>query len=271
MTLLEIYETFSSEDIALKIQEAQRLAATIVPRIQKSLILWEEYAPKIYNIISQLDSPEYETERRIQLIKSYSKWGSYGWTYCMKVPLTQFGNEPKSLIEADTYMQKYCTFDTVTNIKNRLSEISISKDDLEEAFDCYQNKRYKACSLILFSIIDNLLISRGIIKRQKKAVGLSAIKEIKSKEQSEFEKNPLIAYFIFLNIMECLTKMFESGNDFKEQPEVINRNFVAHGMYQKKITDLDCFKVWSALYSLAILLPIAEDLVNANIKKGAPL
>ena len=90
MTLQEIYEAFSSKDITLKIQKAQRLVATIVPRVQKSLILWEEFAPKIHAIIAQLDSSEYETERRKQLIKSYSKWGSYGWTYCMKVPLTQF-------------------------------------------------------------------------------------------------------------------------------------------------------------------------------------
>ena len=42
---------------------------------------------------------------------------------------------------------------------------------------------------------------------------------------------------------------FDHGNDFKIQPEVINRNFVTHGMLHRNVSRRDCIMLFLLLYN----------------------
>ena len=68
------------------------------------------------------------------------------------------------------------------------------------------------------------------------------------------------ANLYFLNIMETLMALFQDTENFTNEPKMINRNYVVHGMSTRTVTEIDCFKVWSALYSLVVMLPLLEEL-----------
>ena len=53
--------------------------------------------------------------------------------------------------------------------------------------------------------------------------------------------------------------LFNDSNNFTNEPDMINRNFVTHGMSNRTVTEIDCFKVWSALYSVVALLRKLEE------------
>ncbi len=63
-------------------------------------------------------------------------------------------------------------------------------------------------------------------------------------------------YYIlcFYGLIECLNKFFEDGHDFREEPKVINRNFIDHGMNQRRVRRKDCIQLFLALHNLVELL-----------------
>ena len=62
--------------------------------------------------------------------------------------------------------------------------------------------------------------------------------------------------FSYQNVYACLMKVFEDGGDFKKQPEVINRNFVDHGMLHRDVTKRDCIQIFLLYYNLLEFLDI---------------
>ena len=55
-------------------------------------------------------------------------------------------------------------------------------------------------------------------------------------------------------LFACLEKVFEGGKDFKNQPDVINRNFLDHGMMTKKVRKKDCIQLFLLYYNMLELL-----------------
>ena len=49
-------------------------------------------------------------------------------------------------------------------------------------------------------------------------------------------------------------EVFEKGNDFRKQPEVLNRNFLDHGMLTRKVTRKDCVQLFLLYYNILELL-----------------
>ena len=69
--------------------------------------------------------------------------------------------------------------------------------------------------------------------------------------------------------MSTLTALFGGDADFKKEPKTVNRNYVSHGMSTRKVTELDSFKVWSALFSFVVILPmLSERDVRTNTIDG---
>ena len=57
----------------------------------------------------------------------------------------------------------------------------------------------------------------------------------------------------------CIQKVFEDGNDFKNQPAVINRNFIDHGMLTRSVVRKDCVQLFLLFYNLIEFLDIIGD------------
>ncbi|MBQ3527538.1 MAG: hypothetical protein IJA52_03185 [Clostridia bacterium] len=269
MKLIDIISYLESEDYATKMNNIINGLQYLGNTVLEAYKVWDEWfekaAPKLEKIISSISVAGLSEDEKQKLKDSYTEWGKYGWSYNTTSRYNDFSNFPISLEYADEFMGKYCTDEEIINIKTKLSECELNINDLDEALFCFQQGKYKSCVLILFSLIDNLLIRRNktfIDKKDKKVkvrLGGSAIKAVKEDSESDFEKGILFSHLIFLNTLTCLSKIFEYGNNFEDQPKIINRNFVSHGMYEREVSRIDCFKVWSALYSFAVIYPTVES------------
>lgn len=63
-------------------------------------------------------------------------------------------------------------------------------------------------------------------------------------------------FFKCKNVFSCLNEVFEDANDFKQQPLIINRNFIDHGMLHRKVCKKDCIQIFLLYYNLLKLLEI---------------
>ena len=69
-------------------------------------------------------------------------------------------------------------------------------------------------------------------------------------------------YFLYhmlyaTGLLSCLNTFFADGHYFRHEPDVINRNFIDHGMYRRRVRKKDCIQLFVALYDLIEFL---EDL-----------
>ena len=67
-------------------------------------------------------------------------------------------------------------------------------------------------------------------------------------------KNTFFTLLSFENIYTCLLKYYESGKNFVTQPEILNRNFLSHGMYTRNVTQRDCKKLFLLYFNWISIL-----------------
>ena len=274
VNLFELYEKLTSDETILSIEKINT-AINNLARFGEKVVAgyiafdnwWQTVFPKIYEAITNIDLPEYTAEKKKELVECYTKWGRYGWTFNGQTKLTTLSSLPLSLEDADQRMSQYCTVDNVSEIARKLVENGTNQSDVEEALFCFENGKYKSSAIILFALIDHELISKGFRHKPKEnelegkyKIGLSAVCEYRKQNKKAYNKSFLYANLYFMNIMETLMTLFQDSENFTNEPKMINRNFVAHGMSNRAVTEIDCFKVWSALYSLVVMLPLLEEL-----------
>ena len=207
------------------------------------------YTSTIAGLIARLTIPRISEERKQELIAASQNWGNFGWAL---LPEDFFSNEcPDNIADADKIGRGLYNSQRMTDIFIQLRVKKIKKSDLEEAIFCFKHRKYKACSLILFSFIDAIFIKKHPLQKEKRPVGLGAIKSYRQKCETESNIESTFFQFLrFLNVMTCLEAMFAYGYNFRREPEIINRNFVEHGMSRRNVRKKDCIQLFLVLYNL---------------------
>lgn len=211
------------------------------------------------DFIRQLKHPIISDARKQKAVALYQKWGSYGWTPDpdgVLYPL--FKTEPLNRLDADARARKHFrdmspVFDAIRNRQR------VKKHDLEEAIVNFDGKRYKSCAMMLFSLIDAQLIrlqKSGSNARRRREVGASAVREARKRSGVDEHDEWLIAKLEYVNLFSCLDVMFENGRDFRHQPEVINRNYLAHGMMRREVTRTSCIQLFLLYYNMLEMLDL---------------
>ena len=172
-SIAELFNSYARQNI-IKITES----------IQPIIQMQQSYVSQITEVVAQLISKcpsisisEDKSENKRQAL---NQWGQYGWTIIGKAPVKIFYSMPASLKEANTIASKYCDQNYMWEIiENTKSFNTVKHSDYNEAVEDYQNKRYKSCALILFSLIDARLIRMQTCEMQGKhawrEVGKNAI------------------------------------------------------------------------------------------------
>lgn len=217
---------------------------------------WEA---QLSEIIKNIKIPSISEERKQELLETHTLWGTYGWTInpCVEFK-TLFNSAPPDKKTADSVALKACSkkemeelFDIIMRTKR------VKKTDFEEAVFDYKYKKYKSCALVLFSLVDAMLIrlqKKSDSNGKGRKVGFRAVKEVENRIEEDVNKDLFFTVMFCTNISACLKKMFESGNDFKKQPEVINRNFLDHGMLTRRVSRKDCIQLFLLYYNMLELL-----------------
>lgn len=223
-----------------------------------SIMLCDMYEPfRMSEYITSISAEIVERFKEIygDGIKGYEEWASYGWTFSPSVDYSLFKNAPHSLEEANATMLKYLTEQEIDNIRHSLEVAGANIEELNEAYNCYKQGMYKSCALLLFGLIDSKTYSYGLPGRNGTAVGSGFAKlQIKNKEYDD-----IILQGILVNVLKAIEKIFSFGNDFKDEMTVINRNYLAHGMTKRNISQLECFQIWCLAYSTLVLLDVIEE------------
>lgn len=238
-------------------------ADTIMAGMKAALASFSEISQSILSSISEslqcIHIPEISEEQKKELLESYEHWGKYGWTVPPFAGIGCFNNCPLSLMEADKIALQYCRKTDMQMLFSELEDICIRKRDIREAIYCYNARQYKACALILFSIIDSRLIRLQGRKTEKYSVGAGAIAKYKKiVGQQTSDNGKLFLSLSYANLFPCLFSVFEDTNNFSKKTTVINRNYLDHGMSCKTVRRKDCIKLFLLLYNLLELITVIK-------------
>lgn len=237
---------------------AEQLSALISPLAEQV----QEFSKNLQQLFSSLlESFSHFTfsmsdeERQIRK-EAVTKWGEYGWTIPPWETSNFFNNVPKTLEEADKAMSPYGNSAVMQMLWDEIrKERKCKKSDFDCATTLFTERHYKACALILFALIDGLLVRFQSNKNVSRKVGNIAIQRFKDKifANPNFD-NTFLIYTEFFSVATCLETMYKPYPNFKGQPQVINRNFVVHGMATENVRRKDCVKLFYLYYNLLILI-----------------
>lgn len=120
----------------------------------------------------------------------------------------------------------------------------VNQQYCREAIKCYKDKCYLACSSLLLSIIDSHFIAKN--KPNNKGERRILTKKLAEDCLNDVEEERNFEYFFLIqsNALLMIGKYYTYGNDFKNEPLNINRNFIDHGMSKRKVTRQDCIKLF---------------------------
>lgn len=226
-------------------------------KIQRSFDIINQIGNTLSSFIQAIHVPELSDEQKERLRASHEVWGKYGWTQPFSAPDTFLDKPPADRKDANAKALKYCKNTDMEQLFTTLPDLPhVKKSDANEAIFAFRNGQYKSCALILFTLIDARLIRlqrdedrKGRKKRRDsgKNAAENLFKHI-AKEQDIHGKTFML--FSHENLIHCLLTVFADGNDFKEQPDGINRNFLGHGMLTRKVARKDCVQLFLLYYNL---------------------
>ena len=219
------------------------------------------FSERLSELVKSIQIPEISDERKQELIESHRQWGEYGWTInpCADYE-TLCDTVPGSKKQADLAAMKYCSKKYMPLVFEEIRKCKRVKiADFEESVFAFESSRYKSCALLLFSLIDAQLIrlqkkSDFDEKQRRRMVGAKAVTKAKTRAENDLSDSMLFTAMFYANLFSCLFKMFEDGKDFKTQPQVINRNFLDHGMLTRRVSRKDCIQLFLLYYNMLCLL-----------------
>ena len=225
---------------------------------------WKSISNSIKKIVSSIKIPEIDEQRKQEILDNYKKWGEYGWTCIPDENDFLFSTEVSNKKEADRMAMEYISDEVIIHIFNELEKMkAVKKSDLRELKSCFEARSYKACCMIAFAMLEAKLARLS----KNRATGMKGIKALRNKVENETNvKNTFFFLLHMENLNYSLSAFFENGNNFVKQPEVINRNFINHGMMHRKVYKRDAIQVILATYNLYQLLEIMNGAKNDRKK-----
>lgn len=170
-------------------------------------------------------------------------WGSYGWTISPRARISHFYHVPQSKEEADNYMNK------IHDDRASMKTLDILKDckfhnlkDIEEVEELYNNEHYKACALLLFSLIESLLLHTEKESEHSKRLktGKGAIPYYEQMAKPDDCSELALRVLCYISSTKALQAFFADGDNLQNRNPVLNRNLCCHGVFWRDVTKTDC-------------------------------
>lgn len=227
--------------------------------IQKAMAPLNELSESIAKIQMRIQSafvginiPSFDEKWFQERRASYEKWGEYGWTSITWAKLKFFFTVPDTQAEADAKALSCCDEEQMEILfADLLAKSEIDKSDLTEAIDDYRSMHYKSCVCILFPLVDSILIRSMEKNKKRRPHGYIAAKKLNERIKDAEEIQGMVFHLLaWAGILAAINSFFKDGDDFKEQPTVLGRNWLAHGMLNRPVTRKDCIQLFLLLDNL---------------------
>lgn len=240
-------ENKQKEEIFNNISSAMRIFAEKIVELY-STINWEKAAKNLINIIKVLEPTDEEKDKAIKKLEC---WGNFGWGIIDLKAVEMYKFQPNNMIEADSIALNFCGQEVIEQILVSLSANVKDKSSFDMAKNCYDQEIYLPCAMLLFAQIDSILIKLQKIENNKyRKTGEKAANILREKVEED-QSQWFLSYGIAYATLNAIIKIYENGNDFSnENPDLINRNFVLHGMNVRKVNKTDCIKLFIILNNL---------------------
>lgn len=239
---------------------------SIMPEAIKQILDSIEFVTKqISSALTLIHIPEYSEEQKQRISNAHKEWGTFGWTLPPSAPMKLFSTSPADRKDANKKALAYCKPEDMEKIFASLHNMSgVKKSDLDEAIFDFNHKQYKSCSLVLFGLIDAKLIRAQVIEQKSsnkgRATGKTAAEKLFNRIKKKYNlKETVLLLFFYQNVSSCMRALFADGNDFKTQPDLINRNFIDHGMLTRKVSRKDCVQLFLLYYNFLEFMDIFWD------------
>ena len=124
-----------------------------IEKLRDVSLLVQGILPELYGGISEEELKQKESV--------YREWGNFGWVIPPNAPLGLFNDAPKNQETANRLAMQYCETKHIQGVFSELErEWSkyVQKSDIREVKSCFDNQEYKACCMMLFSMLDAHLI-----------------------------------------------------------------------------------------------------------------
>ena len=213
--------------------------------------VFENIRSSIQGILQSYSLLPLSEKQKKQLITSYEKWGECGWTLPLHAGISTLSTPPADKKDANGFYKSLTTKEKMEELFRTLSNMKrIKKVDVQEAIDCFEEKHYKACAMILFSMIDSRLIRLQGSNKVRRPTGEKAAENLFNRiKPQEINEELFFTMLNHISILSALMVVFKNANNFKNQYEVINRNFLDHGMLHRNVTRRDCCQLFLLLYN----------------------
>ena len=131
----------------------------VLSSMSEEIAIFTKFTENLTRVVKNINLPSISEDSKNQMLFSFKKWGETGWTPPPNADLDLFYQPPIDLKSANKIMKKLTGREEMEYVFDTLSKVNkLRKSDLNEAINCFKCKSYKACSLILFSLIDAKLI-----------------------------------------------------------------------------------------------------------------
>ena len=265
ITKQEVMEGLGKGLVAL----AETIKEAFEPMTRITAVVGEvlrELTTELASIMEDIKIPEISPTRKKELCHAYEQWGKFGWTIYPYADITFYSDAPMTREEANKKMAVYCTKDGMDDLFSLLNDTKgVKKRDLEEALYDFKQGKYKSCAMILFALLDAKIIRmqrKEDIKpyRNYRDSGNAAAKNIKNRiaKEQDIEKQWL-ELLVYHNLFTCIDTMFAMGGDFKVQPDIINRNFLHHGMMRRNVGKRDCIQLFLLYYNFVEFINLIKE------------
>lgn len=213
----------------------------------------------------ELLNEEYTGEKLNEKILSVRKWGDYGWVLYNELSVPEIFNLPESQTIADDMVLKVFDGQLMFSDLNKIKENAFIRNDyIDDIIFLYENNRFNSCVMVILNSIERIMLYH--MKLDRDEFGLKF--KINSKaNQSSFSninayKELQLTYLNALNLIVLLEKTFKTyGFDWDSEPDFVARDYINHGMSDRKITRVDVIK-------LILLLIEFSDWSNTVIEKN---
>lgn len=204
------------------------------------------------NISKALASVIPSKEEQEKIVAALQQWGNYGWCLIDWASIDLYHNTPSSVEEADEMSMKYCYGKEMSNLVSELKGKVDNKTEFEEAVVSYTNQCYTACAMILFATIDSIMLR---LQEYKDSSNRRDWRMLPERYANELKNTSDEKFFLrnasYLAMLNAITIIYKNGDDFTNEPtEIINRNFVDHGMNTRSVTQIDCIKLFLIIDNL---------------------
>lgn len=209
------------------------------------------------NRVQQAHLSAYTDEDKKKLTEAFRIWGAYGWTFHPDTPWHLFFNAPLNQKDAHLLMQPYCKTSNINLLFDKIfMESKVRLTDFNDAKKNFENRNYKSCALMLFSLIDGIYLRiqpSTDTNKQWRRVGTRGIDRLKNSLDESKQNQWVFQQLLTINLVSCLYTFYEPYHGFKNEPQnIINRNFIMHGMGHRKVLRRDCIQLFLLYYNVLI-------------------